>query len=630
LHRLAKKAIAKLQKISSLSQFLQVTVDELRQMTGFDRVHIYKFDQQGAGSVIAEAKCSELPSYLGLHFPESDIPITSRELYKKSALRCAPNVSAPPSPLRTHSQAHSEFPEPLDLSLAILRTVDPCCVEYYENMGSAAFLVLALIKDQQLWGLISCHHQAPMDLPYELRSACEWLGKFVALELSKKINHEELDNLIHFKSLHSEFLESISQVESLSDALVNPAPRLLDLVGAQGAAVCLEDDITLVGTTPTCEQVRTLIEWTQRQGSESLFHTDSLPKLYRPAELFRHTACGLLLLRISKVRRYYMLWFRPEVLQTVNWAGHPSESMRVDAQGEVTLCPRTSFQLWQETVRLTSLPWKSYELTNALDLRNAIVGIVLKKADELAKMNRELERSNRELDSFAFAASHDLKEPLRGIHNYSTILQEDYSQAMDHEGIECLQTITNLTQRMDALINVLMQFSQLGQAELDLQPTNVNNLVSQSVQLLRASRPDWDFDIRIPHTLPTVECDPVLVNELFSNLLSNAFKYNNKDQKWVEVGYLNPEEHIEHSWPQAHPTPLTPPIFYVKDNGIGMRSHHLEIVFKLFKRLHAQEEYGGGAGAGLTIARKVAERHGGKIWAESTHGEGSTFYFTLS
>jgi two-component system, chemotaxis family, sensor kinase Cph1 len=626
LSRSVRKAIAKLQTLSGLTDFLQGVVEEVRQITGFDRVHIYRFDPQGAGDVIAEAKVAELDSFLGLHFPATDIPTVSRDLYKRCHLRCSPDVSADPIELLSQ---HNDPPIPLDLSLAILRSVDPCCVKYYENMGSAAFLAIALIKDRQLWGLISCHHQTPKPLPYEFRNACELLAQFASLELSTKANHQEWDNLIHFKALHSEFIESISHAESLSDALITPVPRLLELVAAQGAAVCLDNDITLVGETPTLEQVRDLIEWTQQQGNESLFQTDSLPKLYPEAEAFKETASGLLSLRISKVRRYSILWFRPEVLQTINWAGNPNDAFQVEANGEITLCPRNSFKLWQETVRLTSLPWKSYELTNALDLRNAIVGIVLKKADELAKMNRELERSNRELDSFAFAASHDLREPLRGIHNYSTVLQEDYAQALDTEGVECLQTIKTLTQRMDTLISVLLKFSQLGQAELDLQETDLNDVLRLAIEVVQASRPNPQFEVRIPRLLPMVQCDPVMVNELFCNLLSNAFKYNNKAEGWAEIGYFNPAEQIEKGWIKSRQQDSIPLLFYLQDNGIGMRSHHLEIVFKLFKRLHAQEEYGGGTGAGLTIARKVVERHGGRIWTESTYGEGSTFYFTL-
>jgi light-regulated signal transduction histidine kinase (bacteriophytochrome) len=389
---------------------------------------------------------------------------------------------------------------------------------------------------------------------------------------------------------------------------------LLDIAGAAGAAVCLDRDITLVGDTPGIEEIRALIEWADPQIDDCLFCTAELPRLYPEAIAFKNAASGLLLLRISQMRRYYILWFRPEVIQTVNWAGDPSELIKLEADGSMTLCPRNSFALWQETVRSTSLPWKRCELDSALDIRNAIVGIVLAKAEELAKLNQELERSNRELASFAFAASHDLKEPLRGIYNYSTIVLEDYASVLDEDGIDCLETVRSLSMRMETLVNALLRLSRLGQEELHLQATDLNELLDRVIEVFHASRPHSQLDIRLPRSLSMVQCDPVLTNEIFSNLLSNAFKYNDKAEPWVEIGYLDGDE---------------PTVFYVRDNGIGIQADYLEIVFKLFKRLHAQSKYGGGAGAGLAIARKIVERHGGRIWVESTYGEGSTFYFTL-
>jgi light-regulated signal transduction histidine kinase (bacteriophytochrome) len=655
VHALVRGAIAKLQRVSSLTEFLQAIAQNVRKITEFDRVMVYRFDPQGSGSVMAEAKRDDLPSYLGLHYPATDIPESVREWYKRGLLRFIPDLTAPSIELipTENPIAH----RPLDLSLAMLRGVDPCCIEYHQNMGVAAMLVIALLHKQTLWGLISCHHQTPKPISYTIRAACELLGQFVASELASKVNDEELDYIVKLRSLQSEFVNSISQVDDLKEALINPAPRLLELVSARGAAVCLEDEIALVGATPTVEQVHALIEWAETQvnpstkndspvnettfptslHSDALFYTDSLPKLYPTAEAFKDTASGVLLLRISKVRHYYILWFRPEVLKTVNWAGEPNASMIIEPDGSVTLCPRRSFAQWQETVRLTSLPWKACELENALDLRNAIVGIVLRKADELARINQELERSNRELDSFAYAASHDLKEPLRGIHNYSTLLLKGYGSVLDDVGKSRLHTLIRLTRRMEALIDVLLKFSRLGQTQLQLKLTDLNQLVHWVLEDLSVSRQEVQPDIRIVRSLPTVRCDPILIHEVFTNLLSNALKYNDKAEQWIEIGYLDAEEQLEkgliqpdsHSHSSSSKVSPVPLVFYVRDNGIGIRERHLQTIFRLFKRLHEQNLYGGGTGAGLTIAKKIVERHGGRIWVESTYGEGSTFYFTV-
>lgn|GEM_PF-6814097 len=219
--------------------------------------------------------------------------------------------------------------------------------------------------------------------------------------------------------------------------------------------------------------------------------------------------------------------------------------MTIDEAGEMRLRPRASFELWQETVRLKSLPWKPCEIEAALELRSAIVSIVLRKADELAKINVELERSNTELDAFAYIASHDLKEPLRGIHNYSSFLIEDYADVLNEEGVSKLQTLMRLTQRMEALIDSLLHFSRLGRVELSMQSADLNKLVANVMDLLSVSLQESQVEIRIPQPLPTIRCDRVQVSEVFSNLIGNAIKYNDKPEKWVEIGWFEREADSE-------------------------------------------------------------------------------------
>jgi len=627
-----RRAIAQLQQPQKLHDFLHQAADSIQQITGFAQVLIYQFDGQGSGEVVAEAKQTEMTSYLGLHYPALDIPQTARELYVRQWLRFIPDLQAQPVELLTAPELDTPS---LDLGPVMLRSVHPCCVEYHQNMGVAALLVIPLVQKQNLWGLISCHHPRPRYLNHETRSACGLLGQVMATELANQISHQDWDYRLKLNTLQSEVMASIAQADNLVDALVKPESRLLALVGAQGAAVCLGNDLTLIGETPNREEIQALLVWTDTNVMESLFHTPALPNCYPPAQEFQGIASGLLMLRISQVQRYSILWFRPEVVRTVNWAGDPNQPVQFRSDG-VSLSPRASFERWQETVAGTSLPWQPCEVQGAVDLRTAIVGIVLKQADELARINLELERSNQELDSFTYAASHDLKEPLRGIHNYSTFLREDYAEILDEAGIERLETLIQLTQRMENLIDVMLKFSRLGQGEIHLRTADLNGILQLVIQTLKTSRQGFPFHVRVPRQLPETHCDPSLIGEVFSNLLSNAFKYNQQAEPWAEVGFLTSEEKrtatILPSDTQGFgEDPSNPtPIFYVRDNGIGIRDRHQSLIFRLFKRLHSPKKYGGGTGAGLTIVKKIVERHGGRIWVESTYGVGTTFYFTLA
>ncbi len=612
-YHLVKLSISQIQGATSLIKLSQILVKEVRRISGFDRVMLYRFDENWHGVVIAEEKPEYLTAYLGLHYPASDIPQQARKLYTQSWLRLIPNINYQPAAIVPVNNPLTD--QPLDLSESVLRSVSPLHIEYLHNMGVTASMSISIMKDKKLWGLIACHHQVPKYVPYEIRNACEFLGQITSVELAAKEYSEDIEYQIQLKSVHTKLLEYISGEKNFIDALINKEPNILHLVNAQGAVVCFYGGYFTVGSTPEKQDMQNLLEWMNLNLQEDIFYTEALSKVYPEAEKFRHVGSGLMALFISQSQRNCVLWFRPEIVRTVDWGGNPNKPVEVSENGGVRLSPRKSFDLWKETVRSQSLPWKPCEVTAAMELKGAIVGVVLRKADELAQLNIELERSNNELDAFAYIASHDLKEPLRGIHNYSNFLIEDYGATLNEEGKAKLNTLIRLTQRMEDLIDSLLHFSRLGRVDLSMQDTDLNIIVRRILALLIARIEETGIEIRIPQPLPTIYCDHVQVGEVFNNLVANAIKYNDKSTKWIEIGYT------EH--------PSLPTTFYVQDNGIGIREKHFEVIFRIFKRLHGPSKYGGGTGAGLTIAKKIVERHGGTIWVESTYGEGTTFYFTL-
>lgn len=249
---------------------------------------------------------------------------------------------------------------------------------------------------------------------------------------------------------------------------------------------------------------------------------------------------------------------------------------------------------------------------------------------ELARRAEELEQSNRELDDFAYIASHDLKEPLRGIHNYATFLIEDYQDKIDENGVNKLHTLQRLSQRMENLIDTLLHFSRVGRVDMANQETDLNEVLADVIETLHVTLNESGIDIRTPNPLPIIYCDRARIGEVFRNLITNAMKYNDKPKKWIEVS-------VEDNAPQDNLLKTNSNkqivdnryVFYVQDNGIGIPEKHIDSIFRIFKRLHGKNKFGGGTGAGLTIVKKIVERHGGNVWVESTHGQGSTFKFTL-
>jgi two-component system, chemotaxis family, sensor kinase Cph1 len=266
-------------------------------------------------------------------------------------------------------------------------------------------------------------------------------------------------------------------------------------------------------------------------------------------------------------------------------------------------------------VRGSSLPWKDYELEAAQELRRNIIDIVLQRSEELLKLNTELERSNVELDSFAYAASHDLKEPLRGIHNYTSLVLREESGQLRPTNRTRMDTVVRLTQRMESLINSLLHYAQVGRTELSLRETDLNEVLASVLELLKPRIDEAQMEVRIPSPLPPARCDRVRMVEVFTNLITNAIKYNDKETKWVELG--------------ATHSPEGSTVYFVRDNGIGIKPEYHEAIFRIFKRLHGRDKYGGGTGTGLTIVKRLIERHNGRVWLESQPGEGTTFFFTL-
>jgi light-regulated signal transduction histidine kinase (bacteriophytochrome) len=234
---------------------------------------------------------------------------------------------------------------------------------------------------------------------------------------------------------------------------------------------------------------------------------------------------------------------------------------------------------------------------------------------------RALQVSNRDLDEFAHIVSHDLKEPLRGLHSQASFLLEDLGNQLTPEEGRRLSRMITISERMQQLIDNLLFFSRLGREEMAFQSTDPTEVVRDIAQMLEPFLEERNAKIYVPHATPIIWCDRPRITEVFRNLITNAIKYNDKQQPTVEVGFIRNAITPEGQKADA---------FYIKDNGVGIAGEFHEEIFRIFKRLNDQAAgEQSGTGAGLTFVKKIIEGHGGRIWLDSEIGKGTTFYFTI-
>lgn len=606
--------VQRLHSARTVEDLCALVAQDIRRITGLDRALVYRFDRDWNGTVLAEDGNGVLPSYLDLRFPASDIPAQARELYRRNRLRIIPDAGYVPVPIRP---GRTPSGDPLDLSQSVLRSVSPVHVEYMRNMGTMASMSVSILVDGALWGLISCHNAAPKRVPLQARNACDVLTQIFALQLSARERGAQAEQRLALGAVQSRLLGFMAEEDNFVDGLLKHPEDVLALVNADGAAVVTAEHCRLLGTTPSQGDVRALYDWLSVSvDADEVFVAESLSERFPGAEAVVAEASGLLAISVSKRYASYVLWFRPEVVRTVKWGGNPVKPVRPDpAGGPDRLHPRKSFEVWAETVKGRSLAWSIPEVEAAKDLRASVLGIVLRRAEELAALSEELQRTNKELEAFSYSVSHDLRAPFRHIVGYSNLLKSRESANLSEKGRHYVDTIIEAAFSAGTLVDNLLSFSQMGRHALNRVTGDLNALVEEvRRKILRDVPADrtvrWEIG-----PLGRACADPFMLRLVIENLLSNAVKYTRgKPEAVVEVGRL--------------PAKDGEAVFFVRDNGAGFDMAYVDKLFGVFQRLHRVEEFEG-TGIGLANVRRIVERHGGRTWAEGALGAGATFFFTL-
>ncbi|MES2907373.1 MAG: HWE histidine kinase domain-containing protein [Pseudomonadota bacterium] len=380
-----RTTLSRLHQSRDLESFLREAARHIRLLNGFDRVMIYKFAEDGAGEVVAEAVRAGLPPYLGLHYPASDIPKQARILYKRNLLRIITDINSTPSPIYPILDTQQQ---PLDLSMSVLRAVSNIHIEYLQNMGVGASMSISIIVGGELWGLFACHHMSARHISFERRTAAELYGQVFSLILETRLREQVVESENRARSMHDKLMSLFADDQQPSKHIRDFVADFKDSIPSDGVAIVLEDQITLKGITPREEEIRPLVLFLNERVKGKVYATCHLGHDYIPAQDYPDRAAGILAVPISRSPRDYILFFRREVARTVTWGGDPTKPASLGPNG-IRLTPRKSFEAWAETVRGQSEPWQSVDCRIGESIRITLLEVVLRLTESAQKERKE-------------------------------------------------------------------------------------------------------------------------------------------------------------------------------------------------------------------------------------------------
>ncbi|WP_115552326.1 bacteriophytochrome BphP [Xanthomonas arboricola] len=346
----------------------------LRSMIGFDRVMIYRFDEEWNGDVIAEARQPDLEAYLGLHYPATDIPAQARALYLRNRVRQIADVGYRPSPIEP--TLHPRLGTPVDLSDVSLRSVSPVHLEYLANMGVTATLVSSIVVNDVLWGLIACHHYSPHFTSHAMRDATDAVTRALAGRIGalQAVSRAHLESVL--LTVREKLITDFNAADHMTvELLADMAPDLMDVVDADGVAIFHGNEISRHGSTPDAAALRRIRNHIESEHHEALredavgaLHVDAIGEVFPELADLAPLAAGFIFVPLMPQSRSALLWTRREQVQQVKWAGNPQLAKLPDIPNS-RLSPRKSFDLWQETVSGRARRWSPLHLESARSLR---------------------------------------------------------------------------------------------------------------------------------------------------------------------------------------------------------------------------------------------------------------------
>ncbi|MEL7164887.1 MAG: ATP-binding protein [Pseudomonadota bacterium] len=597
--RMSGPASAQIMAAPTLDEAMQIACDTVRAITGFARVKIYRFLPDWSGETTAESNDGSLPSYLGLHFPDSDIPKQVRALMEIVPYRFVGRVDDDNIAIRAADAGAGQ----IDLTWAMNRSVSAMHTAYLRNIGAGSSFSCSLMDKGKLWGLIACHTRVPAVVPADSWSLVQEIGTALMLKYDQTERTATADMIGRLRRIENEFAAEMRRTGDVEDVIKTLVPILQKFLRADGFAFQFGNTLHTSGAVPPEEFIRKLVVWSKANMEElDQFQTAALHAELPEAVEHMETACGVLVQPIVMHRVCQLLWFRGPITRQVEWAGRPKAKVLVDPKTGATLGPRHSFDKWVEEHRDQSLPWQEAELEAAREIFKEFLDIMTSQL--------LLKEENSSLRKFAHTAAHDIQSSLRGISAALSWMEEDGFEAKstrEHQELALEQA-----KKLQHLTHSLLEISLLQDQKPVFQTVDLTEIVEEAHKMISHDLASAGGRIEFG-TLPEWRVVPDLMTRLILNLCGNAIKYGVSDDP-LEIA-------IEGGITQKGDLRLT-----VTDNGPGIEARYAEKIFEQATRLQSEGE---GSGFGLAICAEIAKNHDGHLRLDTGYTDGARFVFEM-